>query len=173
MKTSLVIAGALAVSTAGPMLAASAQFRSSTDIVEVHATVRLRSGAIAHDLTREDFELREDGKSREIAVFSRSVQPLSVAMVLDRSGSTDPESDNIRMAAQEFVGRLLRADRVSISTLMWDCQPFTDDSRTLAMILRRNLPRDNGSRARTLRATDRRSTRRARRTERRGPAERR
>jgi VWFA-related protein len=136
---------ASAVILAGLAAARPPQFRSGTDIVEVHATVKLRTGAIAHDLTRDEFELREDGKIREVAVFSRSVQPLSVALVLDRSGSTDPESDNIRMAAQEFVGRMLKGDRVSISTLMWDCQPFTDDPRLLLTFLRRNLPRDWGS----------------------------
>jgi VWFA-related protein len=138
-------AGASAAILAGSVLAGQAQFRSSTDIVEVHATVKLRTGAIAHDLTRDEFELREDGKIREIGVFSRSVQPLSVALVLDRSGSTDPESLNIRLAAQEFVGRMLKGDRVSINTLMWDCQPFTDDPRLLLMFLRRDLPRDLGS----------------------------
>jgi VWFA-related protein len=140
-----LVAGASAAILAGSVLAGPAQFRSGTDIVEVHATVKLRTGAIAHDLTRDEFELREDGKIREIAVFSRSVQPLSVALVLDRSGSTDPDSDNIRMAAQEFVGRMLKGDRVSINTLMWDCQPFTDDPRLLLTFLRRNLPRDWGS----------------------------
>ena len=82
------------------------QFRSSADTVEVHATVKLKNGAIAHDLTKDDFELLEDGKPREITVFSRSIQPLSVAMVLDHSGSTAMEFANVRMAAQEFIAHL-------------------------------------------------------------------
>jgi Ca-activated chloride channel family protein len=121
------------------------QFRASADVVEVYATVKLRNGTMARDLAREDFELREDGKPREITVFSRSVQPLSVALVLDHSGSTDAEFANVRAASQEFVTHLLRADRAAISTLSWDCQPFTGDTRALKTVLQTELPRDLGS----------------------------
>jgi len=82
---------------------------------------------MARDMTKDDFELREDGKPIEITVFSRSIQPLSVAMVLDHSGSTAMEFANVRMAAQEFLAHLLKGDRAAISTLTWDCQPFTDE----------------------------------------------
>jgi Ca-activated chloride channel family protein len=136
------VSGASAVSTQTPL---PPQFRSRSDIVEVYATVKLRNGTVAHDLTKDDFELREDGKPREIAVFSRSIQPLSVAMVLDHSGSTSMEFANVRMAAQEFVARLLRGDRASIGTLTWDCQPFTGDLRTLMTVLEMELPGDFGS----------------------------
>lgn len=121
------------------------QFRSSSDIVEVYATVKLRNGAIAHDMAKDDFELLEDGKVREIAVFSRSIQPLSVALVLDHSGSTSMEFGNVTVAAEEFVGHLLRGDRAAVSTLVWDCQEFTADTRALLTTLRMELPVDWGS----------------------------
>lgn len=121
------------------------QFRASTETVEVHATVKLKNGTIAHDLTRDDFILLEDGKPREITVFSKSIQPLSVALVLDHSGSTVGEFQNVRMAAQEFVGHLLYGDRASITTLTWDCQSFTRDVRELMTVLTRDLPPDWGS----------------------------
>ena len=121
------------------------QFHARTEIVEVHATVKRMDGTIANDLTRADFILLEDGKPREITVFSKSTQPLSVALVLDRSGSTFGEFVNVRSAAQEFVGLLSVEDRASVSTLMWDCQPFTSDSRSLLSVLRMDFPRDVGS----------------------------
>lgn len=127
------------------LLAPQAQFRSSTDVVEVYATVKLKNGTIAHDLTGEDFELFEDGKRRDITVFSQSIQPLSVALVLDHSGSTESQFQNVQMAAQEFVGRLLKGDRASISTLSWSCQPFTSESRDLMAVLRMMFPPDWGS----------------------------
>jgi len=139
LRTSVAIAAAVAA------LGVQAQFRSGTDLVDVYATVRLKTGVIASDLTREDFQLFEDGQPREIAVFSHSIQPLSVAMILDNSGSTVNEFSDIRLAAQEFVGRLLRADQTSISTLTWDCQDFTDDSRSLLTVLKMQLPPDWGS----------------------------
>jgi VWFA-related protein len=121
------------------------QFRASTETVEVHATVKLKNGTIAHDMTRDDFILLEDGKPREISVFSKSIQPLSVALVLDHSGSTATEFENVRFAAREFIGHLLFEDRASVGTLNWDCQPFTKDSRSLMSLLARDLPADWGS----------------------------
>jgi Ca-activated chloride channel homolog len=120
-------------------------FRSTSDLVEVHATVKLKNGTVARDLAREDFELKEDGKVREITVFSRSIQPLSVALLLDHSGSTSGEFGNVKIAAQEFVAHLLRGDRASVSSLMWDCQPFTADMRALNTVLGMELPPDFGS----------------------------
>ncbi len=135
----------VAIAAAVASLGVQAQFRTGTDIVDVYATVKLKNGTIASDLAREDFELLEDGKPREITVFSHSVQPLSVAMILDNSGSTVNDFTDIRQAAQEFVGRLLRTDRTSISTLTWACQDFTDESKDLLTVLKMQLPTDWGS----------------------------
>ena len=121
------------------------QFRAATDTVDVHATVKLRNGAIADDLKREDFVLLEDGKEREISIFSKSIQPLSVSLVLDHSGSTTGEFENVRLAAQEFVGHLLMGDRAAVSTLTWNCQSFTSDPRDMLTVLRMELPIDYGS----------------------------
>lgn len=123
----------------------SPQYRASSDIVEVYATVKLKNGAIARDLTQDDFELRDDGRPAPIAVFSRSIQPLSVALVLDHSGSTNDEFGNVREAAQEFLAHLIVGDRASIGTLSWDCQPFTDDQRALSAALEQAMPTDRGS----------------------------
>jgi len=139
----LVTACAMCVSVS--LAALPQQFRASTETVEVHATVKLKNGTIAHDLTRDDFILLEDGKPREISVFSKSIQPLSVALVLDHSGSTATEFENVRFAAREFIGHLLFEDRASVGTLNWDCQPLTKDSRSLMSLLARDLPSDWGS----------------------------
>ena len=136
---------ACAMGVAVSLAAEPQQFRARTETVEVHATVKLKNGTIAHDMTRDDFILLEDGKPREISVFSKSIQPLSVALVLDHSGSTATEFENVRLAAREFIGHLLFEDRASVSTLNWDCQPLTNDSRSLLSVLARELPSDWGS----------------------------
>lgn len=136
----------LALVLSATLLAQSApQFRSRSDTVEVHATVKLKNGTVARDLTKDDFELFEDGKPREISVFSRSIQPLSVALVLDHSGSTAMQFADVTSAAQEFIGHLLRGDRASISSLVWDCHPFSDNMRSLMTLLEMRLPSDYGS----------------------------
>jgi VWFA-related protein len=124
---------------------APVQFRSSSDTVEVHATVKLKNGTIARDLEKDSFELFEDGKAREITVFSKSIQPLSAALVLDHSGSTAMQFDDVMSASQEFIGHLLRGDRAAISSLVWDCHPFTEDMQSLMTILRMPMPSDFGS----------------------------
>ena len=145
MSRLAIVMGSVAAWTAVTSLAQQAPFRAGADLVEVYATVKLKDGTIAHDLTREDFELGDDGKPREIAVFSRSIQPLSVALVLDHSGSTGPDFDTVRLAAQDFVTRLLRTDRAAIRTLTWACQAFTEDRMALIRVLRGHLPPDQGS----------------------------
>ena len=121
------------------------QFRSSAETIEVHATVKLRNGTVARDLTKDDFELYEDGKLREITVFSKSIQPLSVAMVLDHSGSTAAHFDDVLAAGREFVGHLLRGDRMAVSSLVWDCHEFTDKLSSVMSLLKSQMPPDNGS----------------------------
>ena len=49
------------------------QFRTRSDIVEVYTTVTAKDGAKVTDLRGDEFELLEDGKPREIAVFSALV----------------------------------------------------------------------------------------------------
>jgi VWFA-related protein len=45
-------------------------FRSGADIVEVDAVVHDKSGRFVEDLTREDFDVREDGHPEKIDLFS-------------------------------------------------------------------------------------------------------
>ena len=125
--------------------AQKAQFRAGTDLVEVYVTATSKNGAGVHDLRGDEFELYEDGKRRDIAVFSTMVQPLSVALVLDHSGSTDNEFAQVLQATGEFIGRLFKEDRASLSTLGWDCVPFTSDRTTLVEALQKEMPRDPGS----------------------------
>src|SRR3990172_8878857 len=87
-----------------------------------------------------------EGRPREIVVFSRETQPVSVAMVLDQSGSvTREDRERIRQAAQVFVGYMRPGDRASIGTLSFDCQPLTEDRGLLATALPSALLRDAGS----------------------------
>lgn len=134
-----------AVPAATPQRNQGAQFRTSSDIVEVYATATSKNGAGVHDLRGDEFELFEDGKRRDISVFSAMVQPLSVALVLDHSGSTDSEFTQVLQASGEFIGRLFKEDRASLGTLGWDCAPFTSDRTKLVEALQTPLPKDPGS----------------------------
>ena len=62
--------------------------------------MRDAAGGLLSGLSRTDFELYEDGVRQEIRNFSRDQDtPLSLGLVLDRSGSqSDLEADNFQTA---------------------------------------------------------------------------
>jgi len=57
-------------------------------LINVAFTVRNEKGAFVTDLTKDDFEILDDGLPQPIAFFARSTDlPLSLGLVLDMSGS--------------------------------------------------------------------------------------
>ena len=135
------------VSIAAHVLAAHAQqptFRSGARTVAVYATVAEKDGRLVPDLQRELFEIRDNGKPQPITVFSNEIQPISVVMMLDRSGSMRGNVGLVARAAEEFVRRLGPADTARIGTFAEriEIQPetFTSDTNALLGILRSDVP---------------------------------
>ncbi|MBM3785073.1 MAG: VWA domain-containing protein [Acidobacteria bacterium] len=75
---------------ASPILAAQeVTFRADVKLVRMLATVKDANGALIAGLEKEDFAITDNGAPQEIAHFERqTAQPLSVAMLVDTSGST-------------------------------------------------------------------------------------
>jgi Ca-activated chloride channel family protein len=64
-------------------------FRADVRLVNVVTTVRNEKGDLVGTLQKEDFEIRDNGVAQEIRYFGRQTdQPLSVALLVDTSGST-------------------------------------------------------------------------------------
>src|SRR4051812_34741892 len=64
-------------------------FRVDVRLVRVLATVKDTNGHPVSGLTRDDLAISDNGSPQQIAVFERfTEQPLSVAILLDISGST-------------------------------------------------------------------------------------
>jgi Ca-activated chloride channel family protein len=118
-------------------------FRATTDLVSVYATVTDGDGHLVSDLTREDFVVRDDGRERPLAVFSNDIQPFSLVMLLDRSGSMADHFGLARDAGLEFVNRMLPEDYARIGSFSRDVvlspATFTNDREELARILRHEL----------------------------------
>jgi Ca-activated chloride channel homolog len=91
-------------------------FRSDVTTVHVYATVRASDGALVTGLTRDDFEIKDNGVPREVTLFSREIVPITVAMMLDMSGSQETNGEWAREAGHALVDALLPVDRARIGT---------------------------------------------------------
>lgn len=76
-------------------------------------------------LEAKDFEVSENGVSREIVSVTRSTAPFNLVLLLDVSGSVENYVNFIRKAARSFVETVDKNDRVSIVT-------FNDDVRVIS-----------------------------------------
>lgn len=72
---------------ANPQQAPQATFRSSVELVTVTVSVRDQRGRVVRDLTRKDFTVLDGGESVEIRDFFSGDSPISLAILLDISGS--------------------------------------------------------------------------------------
>ena len=118
-------------------------FKSGAKTVAVYATVSDPKGRLIPDLTREDFEIRDSGKPQALTVFSADVQPITVVVLLDRSGSMKTNFKLVEAAGEAFVQRLDTGDKARIgsfaSRIQIDPADFTSDKEELIRILRSGL----------------------------------
>jgi len=109
---------------------AGVTFRSGVDMVTVSAVVRDRKGRIVKNLRRSDFELLDSGMPRAIKDFRPDQAAISVAVLLDGSGSMQvaDKIDEARAAAQYIFAWLDPGrDEVgvfSFDTGLYELRPF-------------------------------------------------
>ena len=118
-------------------------FKSGARTVAVYATVTDSTGRLVPDLEKEDFEVRDGGKVQPIAVFSKDVQPITLVMMLDRSGSMRGNFQLVDQSAEAFVRQMQPADKAKIGSfaekVQLDPEEFTSDHPALIKILRTRL----------------------------------
>ena len=102
---------ALACAAFGSLFAQQPSFKSGTQIVPIFSTVTDAQRRLVPSLTQDDFEILDNDKPQPIAVFKNEIQPISVVVMLDTSGSMTATIPLLRQAAEQFVIRLLPADR--------------------------------------------------------------
>ena len=79
-------------------------------------TARAHSGGFFENLTRQDFQVLEDGVAQEILNFTQEAVPVSVVLLIDASGSTQYTQASIRAAALRFAESLSAEDKIAIIT---------------------------------------------------------
>jgi Ca-activated chloride channel homolog len=87
-------------------------FRGAGDAVRVFVTVTDRDGRLVTTLTREEFELRDEGKLQPITQFDNTPQPIRLIVMLDVSGSMEGNLPLLRAAGAQLFARL-RPDDVA------------------------------------------------------------
>ena len=118
-------------------------YRVSVDLVNVLCSVFDRdTNSFVTNLTRDGFSVYEDGKKQEIKNFARETNlPLTIAMLIDTSGSVAPKLKFEQEAAISFIQSVLREkDRallMEFDTGVTLLQDFTGDPNKLAKEIRK------------------------------------
>ena len=82
--------------------------RVDVRLVHILAMVKNKTGQLVGGLHKEDFEIYDNGARQEVAVFERQTdQPLSVALLIDVSGSTAIDLKYEIDSASRFLRALL------------------------------------------------------------------
>ena len=123
MRTSCFIAFVLILATSWPPARGAAVqeppqaiFRSAVTLVSMAAIVRDGRGRVVSQLTRDDFEVTDNGQRRPILdLRTESAAPASVALLVDGSGS---------MKAGASVEAALRVSNAVLGSL----EPHRDDA---------------------------------------------
>jgi len=102
--------------------------RVQVNMVSLPVIVTDRAGVYTTDLQKENFGVYDNGAPQEIAGFAAVEEPISVALMLDSSGSTEFQLKQIQDEAIRFVNLLKPDDSVAILSFADDVQllePFS------------------------------------------------
>lgn len=113
-------------------------FRTGSDTVRVFVTVADRDGRLVTTLTRDDFEVRDEGKPQPVTQFDNSPQPIRLIVMLDVSGSMEGNLALLRAAAAQLFARLDAGDVARVGTFGREViisPAFTHDARELGAAL--------------------------------------
>ena len=111
----------------------AATFKSGVEVVTVTAAVRDGHGRVVRDLTKSDFVVVDSGSSRPIQDFYAGDSAVSVAILLDISGSmgVGGNMDRARSAVRTVLAHLRnRGDEAALFTFdskLQEVVPFTTD----------------------------------------------
>jgi Ca-activated chloride channel family protein len=99
----MAVAVALAAQNPPPVT-----IRVDVQLVRMLVTVRDEMGRLVGGLDKQEFRITDNGVEQELAIFERqTTQPLSVALLVDTSGSTAGEARYEVDAVRRFLKRLL------------------------------------------------------------------
>jgi Ca-activated chloride channel family protein len=120
---SLALVAGLALSGLSSRFAVTAQqpvFRGASDLVRVFVTVTDKNGRLVTSLSRDDFEVRDEGKPQPITQFDNSPRPVRLIVMLDVSGSMSGNLPLLRDAGAQLFARLGPEDVARVGSFGYD-----------------------------------------------------
>ena len=103
-------------------------FRVSARMVEIYATITDDRGRYVDELSRADFKLLDNGQPAEIGAFENHAAGVSVALVLDTTGSMSKALPALKSSALRLIDDLRSVDTVAVFSFnesVSEMQPFT------------------------------------------------
>jgi hypothetical protein len=141
VSTAVLLATLLAA--AAPSAQQAPAFGAGTHTVPVYASVVDATGRLVTGLSRDDFIVFDEGRPQDLTVFTGDVQPITIVIMLDLSGSVAPLFEHVRAAAEQFVAQLGDDDRARIGSfsnaVRIEPMTFTSDRNALVRILHEDL----------------------------------
>jgi VWFA-related protein len=126
-----------APSTSAPAIAGPI-FASGTRTVRVPVSVLDKAGEPVLGLSGQDFKIIENGKRRDVTLFSGERRPLRIALALDLSRSMRNKIRQVEEALKHFIDILEPADEIMVITFSGSVhirQDLTSDRERLERVL--------------------------------------
>jgi VWFA-related protein len=117
-------------------------FRGGVDLVTATVAVRDRKGRVIRDLKQTDFEIIDSGANREIKTFEAGESPISLAVLVDISGSMSVGGniERARSAVSVAMAALRNgADEAALFTFDSKLEQIVDFTSDLARLRRVKL----------------------------------
>jgi Ca-activated chloride channel homolog len=136
MKSPLTMARGSAALLAVTLFAQEPTFKVDVQLVRLIATVKDTTGKPVGGLSQNDFTVFDNGVKQSISLFERhTAQPLSIAVLVDTSGSTGKEMKYQTESVQRFLQALFKegnpSDAAALFTFNWQVQEVVPFSRSL------------------------------------------
>jgi Ca-activated chloride channel homolog len=139
-----ILARPQATSTPASRQVGEYTIKVDADSVVLHATAQNHSGVLVSGLSKDDFQVYENGVLQQIQYFSHEDIPVTVGLVVDNSGSMKPKRAEVIEAALAFARSSNPQDQMFVVNFNEHVSfglppdvPFTDQADQLRIALSR------------------------------------
>lgn len=118
-------------------------FRSTADVVPLFVTATEKGGRLVTDLTKDDFQVFDNGRPQPVTQFDNSPQPFRLIVLIDISGSMEGNLRLLRGASDELMRHLGDRDLMRVGTFGDEISispTFTRDPAAIAAWLPQEIP---------------------------------